>query len=119
MTGTVSTTPASRIWKRRVDLADEERRDLQARAQQRGKDHRADNEDVPAHHQDDEPGVEPVLETERHIKAHEQRLVGHGIEIGADARLRMQALGEKAVQRIRHARDEEKREREPVSRRKE
>ena len=68
---------------------------------------RGDDEDVARDDGDDEPGRQLTPDAQRDEDRDEQQLVGERIEIGAELRRPAEALGEKAVDAVRDARDDE------------
>ena len=85
----------------RVHLRDPERLHRHRTAEHIGEQHTADDEEVAADDEHDQPGGQHALEAERDEDGDEQRLVGDRIEIGAELGGGVEALGDEAVGGIR------------------
>jgi hypothetical protein len=73
-----------------------------------------DDDDVARDHDHGEPARHLVHERERDERRQQEELVGRGIQVGAERRLRVHEAGDRAVERVGHARRDEDRERLPV-----
>jgi hypothetical protein len=93
-----------------VRLADEERVHGKRARQHPRQHHRADDEDIPAHHRDHEPRRQLSRKPQSDVDADEQRLVGDGVEIGAKLGVPFVTLGQEAIGGIGEAREQEQQE---------
>src|SRR6185369_15770707 len=73
-------------------------------------DHGHDDHDVARHHEDDEPARNRAPDAERDEDRHQQRLVGERVEQGAQLARHVEPLGEKAVDGVADAGNDEDRE---------
>ena len=88
---------------RGIDLADHHRPRLEGLRQQLHDHGPAEDRQVPEHREDHEPRRQMAQPAERQEGRHQQRLVGQGIEIGAELRARIRTVWQEPVDAIGHA----------------
>ncbi len=79
-----------------------------------GKQHGADDEEIAADDEHDQPGRQFALESEGHEDGDEQRLVGDRVEIGAELGGGPEPLGDEAVSGVGKAGEDEQHRRRQI-----
>src|ERR1700688_952404 len=84
----------------RIDFRDHQRPHRHRLADQPGQHEGADDHDVARDDEDDEEDRQRAGDAERNVDRYDQRLVGQGIEIGAELARHVEALGEEAIDAV-------------------